>query len=152
MISHPLFRSSHHRIQTSYVTVEPKRKRLPPSGAGAAQPSSAGAGVASASAMPGYPPPQPYAHAGLAQQHHYPGQQQGARGSAGAGSRELRRARIVITVKRTESYRQWLEENPVQAILAGDADESAETPPQQPPSSSSPSPDTAPPAAGSKQS
>jgi hypothetical protein len=27
----------------------------------------------------------------------------------------------VITVKRTESYRRWLEENPLQAMIAGDA-------------------------------
>jgi hypothetical protein len=26
-------------------------------------------------------------------------------------------------VKRTESYKRWLEENPLQAIIAGDADE-----------------------------
>ena len=37
--------------------------------------------------------------------------------------RELRRARIVITVKRTESYERWLEENPLQAIIAGDDDD-----------------------------
>ena len=46
--------------------------------------------------------------------------------SSGSGTRELRRARIVITVRRTESYKRWLEENPLQAIIAGDADE-AET-------------------------
>jgi hypothetical protein len=34
--------------------------------------------------------------------------------------REMRRARIVITVKRTENYKRWLEENPLQAIIAGD--------------------------------
>jgi hypothetical protein len=39
---------------------------------------------------------------------------------AGSSGRELRRARIVITVKRTESYKQWLEENPLQAIIASD--------------------------------
>lgn len=45
------------------------------------------------------------------------------KGSKGSGSRELRRARIVITVQRTEGYKQWLEENPLQAILAGYVDE-----------------------------
>lgn len=42
---------------------------------------------------------------------------------SGSGSRELRRARILVTVKRTESYKQWLEENPTQrqAIIAGTA-------------------------------
>lgn len=46
-------------------------------------------------------------------------QQRGGRSSG----RELRRARIVITVKRTESYKRWLEENPLQAIIAGDGSE-----------------------------
>mmetsp|Transcript_17970 Transcript_17970/g.36864 ORF Transcript_17970/g.36864 Transcript_17970/m.36864 type:complete len:338 (-) Transcript_17970:204-1217(-) len=42
---------------------------------------------------------------------------------SGSGNRELRRARILVTVKRTESYKQWLEENPIQrqAIIAGTA-------------------------------
>jgi hypothetical protein len=35
-------------------------------------------------------------------------------------SRELRRARIVITMKRTDCYKLWLEENPLQAVIAGD--------------------------------
>lgn len=47
------------------------------------------------------------------------------------GGRELRRARILITVKRTESYKQWLLENPLQAILAvGSSDESEEEVPE----------------------
>jgi hypothetical protein len=46
----------------------------------------------------------------------------------GSGGRDLRRARIVITVQRTESYKRWLEENPLQAMIAGDGDdELAET-------------------------
>ena len=45
-----------------------------------------------------------------------------------SGSRELRRARILVTVKRTENYTRWLEENPSQrqAIIAGTANVSAE--------------------------
>jgi hypothetical protein len=39
------------------------------------------------------------------------------------GGRELRRARIVVTVRRTESYKRWLEENPLQAIIASEVDE-----------------------------
>jgi hypothetical protein len=35
-------------------------------------------------------------------------------------SRELRRARIVITLKRTDCYKLWLDENPLQAVIAGD--------------------------------
>jgi hypothetical protein len=40
-----------------------------------------------------------------------------------SGGRELRRARIVVTVRRTESYTRWLEENPLQAIIASEVDE-----------------------------
>jgi hypothetical protein len=36
-------------------------------------------------------------------------------GKVSARGKELRRARIIITVKRTEEYRRWLEENPQQA-------------------------------------
>ena len=42
-----------------------------------------------------------------------------------ASGRELRRARIVITVRRTESYKRWLEENPLQAIIASEEDTDA---------------------------
>jgi len=47
---------------------------------------------------------------------------------SGSGSRELRRARILVTVKRTDSYKRWLEENPTQrqAIIAGTATVTAE--------------------------
>jgi hypothetical protein len=59
-----------------------------------------------------------------------------------ASGRELRRARIVITVQRTASYKQWLDENPLQSALAdddveeGDADDAideaiVEGPPQE---------------------
>ena len=40
-------------------------------------------------------------------------------------TRELRRARIVVTVRRTASYRAWLDENPLQAVIAGDVDDIA---------------------------
>ena len=29
----------------------------------------------------------------------------------------------MITVRRTDSYKRWLEENPLQAIIAGDGDD-----------------------------
>ena len=38
-------------------------------------------------------------------------------------SKELRRARMIITVKRTEDYKKWLEENPLQDVVPGDTDE-----------------------------
>lgn len=37
-----------------------------------------------------------------------------------SSTRELRRARIVVTVRRTASYKAWLDENPLQAVIAGD--------------------------------
>ena len=49
-----------------------------------------------------------------------PQESQARRTSTG---RELRRARIVITVKRTQSYKKWLEDNPLQAIIAGDVED-----------------------------
>eukprot|EP00536_Pseudo-nitzschia_multiseries_P016908 jgi/Psemu1/313719/fgenesh1_kg.1283_\ len=66
--------------------------------------------------------------------------------SGGGGSRELRRARILVTVKRTESYKRWLEENPNQrqAIIAGTATVTAEeivgADPSSPPSTETESP------------
>lgn len=45
-----------------------------------------------------------------------------SRSGRSSGGRELRRARIVITVRRTESYKRWLEENPLQAIIGTDDD------------------------------
>jgi len=47
-------------------------------------------------------------------------------GRGSSVNRELRRARIVITVKRTETYKQWLEDNPLQAVIAGDGDDDEE--------------------------
>mmetsp|Transcript_19226 Transcript_19226/g.28721 ORF Transcript_19226/g.28721 Transcript_19226/m.28721 type:complete len:279 (-) Transcript_19226:564-1400(-) len=41
--------------------------------------------------------------------------QQGGRGKGMSGA--LRRARIIITVKRTEDYKTWLQENPLQATM-----------------------------------
>lgn len=97
-----LFRIS-VRVQTSYVTVEPKRKKV----------------------TPGTPPLQPILSqeggATSVQSGDSISSQQGIGRSA--GGRELRRARIVITVQRTESYKQWLEENPLQRVITEDGDE-----------------------------
>lgn len=35
----------------------------------------------------------------------------------------LRRARIVITVQRTDAYKKWLEENPIQDVISGEEDD-----------------------------
>ena len=96
------------RVQTSYVTVEPKRRK--PAPAPAASP-------ISSSASPGIPP----TYVSAASQHTQA--QPTTQPRRGTSGRELRRARIVITVRRTESYKRWLEENPLQAIIAGDGDD-----------------------------
>ena len=51
-------------------------------------------------------------------------QTSGRQSSNRSSGRELRRARIVITVRRTESYKRWLEENPLQAIMAEEGETS----------------------------
>jgi hypothetical protein len=93
------------RVQTSYVTVEPKRKRQAPS----PQPGQI-ATDANSSQILSVASPQTVASGK----------------SKPLALRELRRARIIITVKRTESYKQWLDENPLHAAIAGDADEDDE--------------------------
>lgn len=47
-------------------------------------------------------------------------ERQGGSSRSSSGGRELRRARILVTVRRTESYKKWLEDNPLQrqAIIA----------------------------------
>jgi hypothetical protein len=113
--------SRKYRVQTSYVTVEPKQRKL--------QPASVPMGdeqlrLRSDVAQPTLSPP--HSEAGVATQAPAQGTAR-QRGSGTAGGRELRRARIVITVKRTQSYEQWLEENPLQAIIAGDGDDDTDT-------------------------
>lgn len=137
------------RVQTSYVAVEPKRKKqqaAPPDTAS----STAEAAVAThealavaagsgetvrqqAAAAPSRPTlaakaipasePQGVASMPTEPQGAARGKKSGRAKGSPAGGRELRRARIIITVKRTEDYRRWLEENPLQAIIAGDGDD-----------------------------
>lgn len=80
------------RVNTSYVTVEPKRKKQQ-------QPEHPKMPVAESSQLP--------CQASYSED-------QDRRSS----TRELRRARIVITVKRTESYKMWLEDNPHRVAIA----------------------------------
>lgn len=93
---------THHRVQTSYVSVEPKRRKEDPS-----------------PTVPVAKMPSSYGS------HHPPMDPEPQRGKGVAG-RDLRRARIVITVQRTKSYEKWLEENQLQAIIAGDGDDDVE--------------------------
>ncbi|GAX14926.1 hypothetical protein FisN_12Lh372 [Fistulifera solaris] len=93
------------RVQTSYVTVEPKRKKATP-GTPPLQPIlSQEGGISSV---------QPVDSPSVASLHGM---------GRSTGGRELRRARIVITVQRTESYKQWLDENPLQRVITEDGDE-----------------------------
>ena len=83
-------------MTTSYVTVEPKRKKQQQQqGATSEQGESSTTNVASLPQV---------------------AEEQERRSNT---TRELRRARIVITVRRTPSYKEWLEENPLQAVIAG---------------------------------
>lgn len=95
------------RIQTSYVPVEPKRRPQQDSSKQSDIPSEA---VGAATAATITPPDlrreeQPSSSRKI---------QQGRKGAP------LRRSRIIITVKRTVDYKQWLEENPHQAAGHGD--------------------------------
>jgi hypothetical protein len=114
MVFYFFFLLEFFRVQTSYVAVEPKRKKQD------SLPSSPVASLQSSS--PDGSPPAPPAQ--LPSEASTP---RSGRPSPSIGEqnpqRELRRARIVITVKRTENYRQWLEENPLQAVIVGDVDE-----------------------------
>jgi hypothetical protein len=136
-------------IHTSYVTVEPKRRKQTPQQSSetassppyqpqhaplsqqpprpmmpymygppfdAHQQQSATSAISYTSQFPpqqyhsGYHPPPP-------PRSPLPGR--GASASA-APERQLRRARIVITVQRTENYKRWLADNPLHALGAGD--------------------------------
>lgn len=143
-----------YRVSTSYVTVEPKRRRHPSQPkelegeSSQTQSQSTAESIASGSpqlapatpASDSKPPTEPSLQVQSEESHSSPseGTPPASRQSAGrSAGRELRRARIVITVRRTASYKRWLEENPLQAIFAreGDADtalEEAPGPPKQP--------------------
>lgn len=112
------------RVQTSYVTVEPKRKKrvTPPAGevgSGTDQPQSYVTHSPTAAAA------YPQAHPHHTQEGRPPSRQR--REGKQRGERELKRARIVITVRRTAAYKQWLDDNPLQAIIAGDVDDENRT-------------------------
>jgi len=82
------------RVNTSYVTVEPKRKKQQQQG----------------TEQQKQPPNE---STQLASQTQYSDEQERR-----SSTRELRRARIVITVRRTESYKVWLEDNPHRTVIA----------------------------------
>ena len=112
-----------HRIQTAYVNVDPKKRRefgpmseevfgSPDTATG---PTSATTGVPTidqSAPLVG----EPISSADLSSPVTL---SQLIKSSGGT----LRRARIVITVKRTADYKKWLEENPLQDNHAGHDDE-----------------------------
>ena len=131
------FTSFNHRVHTSYVTVEPKRRKHASQQSDQdedlvqqVQPASSSGDSAS---VPGVPETtktkESRTKSETAQRRDDTATQSGVQPARQGGSRaassgrELRRARIVITVRRTESYKRWLEENPLQSIIASDADD-----------------------------
>lgn len=124
------FTSFNHRVHTSYVTVEPKRRKQASQQSDQdedqvhqVQSASLSGDSASASAVSETTKTKESKTKSdtATQSGIQPARQGGSRGAS--SGRELRRARIVITVRRTESYKRWLEENPLQAIIASDADD-----------------------------
>eukprot|EP00816_Leptocylindrus_hargravesii_P011054 CAMPEP_0196822066 /NCGR_PEP_ID=MMETSP1362-20130617/82035_1 /TAXON_ID=163516 /ORGANISM="Leptocylindrus danicus, Strain CCMP1856" /LENGTH=306 /DNA_ID=CAMNT_0042201513 /DNA_START=114 /DNA_END=1031 /DNA_ORIENTATION=- len=102
------------RVETSYVVVEPRRKKLKPQ-----QDQTEGggmAGAASQSAAMSQPLPVGAATmaAGGTGAMYVAGTAMALAGATAEPKvkQEQRRARIIITVRRTEEYRQWLIENP----------------------------------------
>eukprot|EP00978_Attheya_sp_CCMP212_P013850 scaffold34928_cov54-Attheya_sp.AAC.6 len=135
------------RVQTSYVAVEPKRRKQLGSASEIADYRHPGLLQATGSHLP-YAEPSlihpalidptqttqaasrissPVDHEVVSvtsEAYMGPGSRKSGRGkSSNLGGRELRRARIIITVKRSEDYRRWLDDNPIHAIIAADRDE-----------------------------
>ncbi|GKY95587.1 hypothetical protein MPSEU_000520000 [Mayamaea pseudoterrestris] len=99
------------RVQTSYVSVEPKRRKV------AIQPMVESPSMANT----GGPLQQQINPADPSSPDTF-SQNVSMRfrsSTTSQSGRELRRSRIIITMRRTNSYKQWLEDNPLQAIAAG---------------------------------
>lgn len=130
------------RVQTSYVAVEPKRKKhqdaqemaiiTESQQAVQGEPSSASAGArpehetsslseADNAPKPLHVPPiaprQGVTSTPAETQGEFP---RSRKSQSRAKGSPLRRARIIITVQRTPEYKQWLEENPLHAAITGD--------------------------------
>ena len=122
--------SPHISVNTSYVTVEPKRRKNPSS---QKELQEEGTHVSTSLESPTdkvpkpeYSEPIPPSSKTLENTRSALDETEDSRTGALGGTRgrssgrELRRARIVITLRRTESYTRWLEENPLQAMIAND--------------------------------
>lgn len=124
------------RIQTSYVAVEPKKKKEHGLGS-AADVSEIIAGSPQAEPVVTTTMPQPRLSRGLdtlaaaaeqgrAKLDQSVGGSQSTISSPGKSKSSvgaMRRARIVITVRRTDAYKKWLQENPIQDTISGDDDD-----------------------------
>mmetsp|Transcript_3742 Transcript_3742/g.10049 ORF Transcript_3742/g.10049 Transcript_3742/m.10049 type:complete len:322 (-) Transcript_3742:288-1253(-) len=132
------------RVHTSYVAVEPKRRKHPDEIVTSITESQGGiqgeaTTSASSAARPAQdilvnssevndsakPPHDPQISTGQRATPSPEGEFSRSRKSQGrAKGSPLRRARIIITVQRTPEYKQWLEENPLQhAAITGDNEE-----------------------------
>lgn len=112
------------KIQTSYVAVEPKKRQGPISSSTNEEVTGAGAALATTATHHTRQPLPPDSSAqslpGAPGKHSSALMSTGKSKSAGGS---MRRARIVITVKRTEAYRKWLEDNPIQDAHAAHDDD-----------------------------
>ncbi len=121
------------RIQTSYVSVEPKKRREygPTSNVGEKSQGSplteTGATAAttepSETIEPSLPAATALGYSEVEQPVVSTVDPSSSAGKAKSSSGTLRRARIVITVKRTDAYKKWLLENPIHDIHAGHDDD-----------------------------
>jgi len=132
------------RINTSYVAVEPKRRKehVPSSVGEEASGTAPATETGATSATTGSPPTQPQARdsampvaaAGpgtpridqptvASSNIHHSSTASASQGKPKSSAGTMRRARIVITVKRTEAYEKWLEDNPVHDTHAGQDDD-----------------------------
>jgi predicted lipid-binding transport protein (Tim44 family) len=118
------------RIQTSYVSVEPKRKQHPASMQKTttslsqvtqeSTPSSVSSKVPAAVVSPGISSAASASTETLGEIQATTRPKKSIVSGGRAKGVPLRRARIVITVRRTEDYTKWLHETPYEAIVAGE--------------------------------
>lgn len=125
------------RIQTSYVAVEPKRKKAPTAHISTATAESGlhipqeslksmptpSTGVPTIASKVGGETDEGGATSALKPASPTPSR---TKKSKGGSSSEVRRARIMITVKRTPEYKQWLLDNPIPDTSAGEEDPDAD--------------------------
>lgn len=109
------------QIQTSYVPVEPKRRRDHGVADGVRKGDSGsfktGTGATSVTTRSSSREIQTTDSSSLP-----PGSGGSLPGKPNSSPNNLRRARIVITVKRTKAYEEWLKDNPIQDTHAGQDD------------------------------